>query len=119
VGDWIHYLGFALFVLAFVGMRLPPFFWFLALIGAAKFSPRRLVNRSGVAAATRRFLRFRCSSPCTERNPTCVKMSKAFSSRTTQQITKSFLRRTKKMTPHWILFEKLPPATPKSIAASL
>jgi len=37
VGVWIHYAGFALFVLAFVGIASSTVFLILALIGAAKF----------------------------------------------------------------------------------
>ena len=37
MGAWIHYLGFALFVLAFVGIASSTVFLVLALIGAAKF----------------------------------------------------------------------------------
>jgi len=52
VGAWIHYLGFALFVLAFVGIASSTVFLVLALIGAAKFH-REAREQKRVAAETK------------------------------------------------------------------
>ena len=52
MGAWIHYLGFALFVLAFVGIASSTVFLVLALIGAAKFH-REAREQKRAAAETK------------------------------------------------------------------
>ena len=52
MGAWIHYLGFALFVLASVGIASSTVFLVLALIGAAKFH-REAGEQKLVAAETK------------------------------------------------------------------